>query len=607
MIIKSLSMTNLRSHRLTELNGFEKINFFIGQNYSGKSTILDALCYGLKAVCRGTDEGGRGADKLVSADGNGRPLAKSFTVKVETDLGIIERTGPGDGPRSGVQTAVDGLLNRASGRLVDPRLLVQSTWFFMLTDGAQKMVIQRLTAPVIQRADIVAALGDDFKLIEHAWPDQESRTIDDLDGIEKYVRDQRKAVKKEQDFLRPVDLGTYPEAIRKLSGDEAQALADKIQAKLTDLKAQHRAQAGGPEAERRKLADLTAQVETLKMQAAAAPAATLEELDQDILSTNKELEARRQELGKLAVGGVDEAKARLAKLKSAGAKCGECGRLLDEKHKAKIKSDLEKQIAAGEASQAKAAELERTIRKLSAWLDDRQQAKVNLAVAIRAHKAASESLAGAVAARDKQAGVVEALVPAEDGLEGRIKTGEDRLVEIRTYLQSRRLYERQLGQVETVGAKVAMLERLCDALGPKGKVRTEIAAAGGVDFAAAVNEVAVPLGLNVTIEPEPFRILARGRDASLLSTSQQLRLGFALQLAIARITGLGFVCVDNLDWVDKAGRATISKIVRDIPEQVFVCATLAMPDAEYKAPTLPGWGFYLVSGDGDTSSVRRVG
>src|SRR6185503_17432849 len=104
------------------------------------------------------------------------------------------------------------------------RLLVQSTWFFQLTDGAQKMVIQRLTAPVIQRADIVAALGDDFKLIEHAWPDQESRTIDDLDGIEKYVRDQRKAVKKEQDFLRPVDLGTYPEAIRKLTADEAQAL-----------------------------------------------------------------------------------------------------------------------------------------------------------------------------------------------------------------------------------------------------------------------------------------------------------------------------------------------------------------------------------------------
>jgi len=71
----------------------------VGQNYSGKSTILDAICYALKGVCRGTDEGGRGADKLVSADGNGRPLAKSFTVKLETDLGIIERTGPGDGPR----------------------------------------------------------------------------------------------------------------------------------------------------------------------------------------------------------------------------------------------------------------------------------------------------------------------------------------------------------------------------------------------------------------------------------------------------------------------------------------------------------------------------
>lgn len=607
MIIKSLSITNLRSHHHTELTGFEKVAMFVGQNYSGKSTILDALCYALKGVCRGTDEGGRGADRLVSADGNGRPLAKSFTVKVETDVGIIERTGPGDGPRSAVQTAVDGLLSRGSARLVDPRLLIQSTWFFELTAGAQKAVIQRLTAPEIRREDVAAAVGEDFKAIDYLWPDQEARTLNDLDEIEKYVRDQRKAVKKEADFLRPVDLGTYPEDIRKLTAEAAQGLADKIHAKLTALKDQHRQQTSGPEQERRKLADLDQQVETLKMQA-TAPTGTVEEIDQDIAGTEKEIEKRRKEFDVLPTSArVDEAKAELVELRASTGKCKTCGRLLDAKHKAKIQATLETEIKSAEMSSTRAADLRREITKLTNWLDDRRQARADLTAALKAHKNAVESLGAAMATRDGQAKVVEALQPAEEGLEARIKTGEDRLVDIRTYLQTRRLYERQLAQVGTVTAKVEMLERLCEVFGPKGKVRTGIASVGGVDFAAAVNEVARPLGLNIEIEPEPFRILARGRDASLLSTSQQLRLGFAMQIIIARMTGLGFVCVDNLDWIDKAGRATISRAVRDIPEQVFVCATLAMPDHDYKAPTLPGWGFYLVTGDGDSSKVARVG
>jgi DNA repair exonuclease SbcCD ATPase subunit len=610
MVIKSLSITNLRSHRLTELNGFEKVVMLVGQNYSGKSTVLDALCYGLRGVCRGTDEGGRNADRLVSADGNGRPLAKTFTVKVETDAGIIERTGPGDGPRSAVQTAVDGLLGRVSTRLVDPRLLIQSTWFFELTPNEQKVVIQQLTAAEVRRQDVAQAIGHDFAMIEHLWPAElQARPLSDIDEIEKYLREQRRAVKKEADFLRPVDLGTYPEAIRKLTVAQAEELEQKIATKLTALKAQHRQQSAGPEVERRRLADLEAQVEALKMQIASKPVANLHDLDKDIASTEAEIAKRVEEIGRFMNRPQqgEDAAARLEQLRAATGKCWVCDRVLDEKRKAVLRARLEKQLKEAADVQGDITRLNREAQKLKAWVDERRQAKADLSAALKANEGAAERLDAALAAVEKQRAVVKDLQPAEEGLEGRIKTGEDRLVEVRTYLQARRLYERQTAEVATVGGRVATLERLCEAFGPKGAIRTGIASTGGVDFAAAVNEVAGPLGLNVAIEPEPFRILARGRDASLLSTSQQLRLGFAMQIAIARITGLGFVCVDNLDWIDQAGRRTISQAVRAIPEQVFVCATLAMPDQDYKAPTLPGWGFYLVSGDGDSSSVRRVG
>jgi DNA repair exonuclease SbcCD ATPase subunit len=609
LIIKSLSITNLRSHRLTELNGFEKVVMCVGQNYSGKSTILDALCFALKGVCRGTDEAGRNSDRLISADGNGRQLAKSFTVKVETDVGVIERTGPGDGPRSAVQTAVDGLLGRASTRLVDPRLLIQSTWFFELTANEQKAVIQRLTAAEVRRQDVAGALGQDFAAIEALWPAEEaSRSLSDLDEIEKHVREQRRLAKKEADFLRPVDLGSYPEAIRKLTVAQAEDLEQKIGTKLKALKDQARQQSAGPEIERGKLVLLEGAVEALKMQIASQPIASIQDLDKDIASTEAEIAKRREgAVGMPGPSDVVGAKAKLAQLKTATGKCWVCDRLLDEKHKAKIRAKLEGEIASAEKAQAEIVTLQRQVAKLTAWLDDRRQARADLAAALKANEGVAEKMDAALRAVEKQRAVVKALQPAEEGLDARIKTGDERLVEVRTYLQARRLYERQLKQVEVVSARVATMERLCEALGPKGPVRTGIASTGGVDFAAAVNEVAAPLGLNVAIEPEPFRILARGRDASLLSTSQQLRLGFAMQIVIARMTGLGFVCVDNLDWIDQAGRRTISQAVRTIPEQVFVCATLAMPDDQYRAPTLPGWGFYLVAGDGDSSSVRRVG
>jgi DNA repair exonuclease SbcCD ATPase subunit len=609
LIIKSLSITNLRSHHHTELNGFEKVVMCVGQNYSGKSTILDALCYAMKGVCRGTDEAGRNSDRLISADGNGRQLAKSFTVKVETDAGVIERTGPGDGPRSAVQTAVDGLLGRASTRLVDPRLLIQSTWFFELTANEQKAVIERLTAAEVRRTDVANVIGNDFAAIETLWPaEQQARSLADLDEIEKHVREQRRLAKKEADFLRPVDLGIYPESLRSMTVSQAEDLEKKIASKLTALKNQHRQESSGPETERRKLAELEQRVEALKMQGGTGLVTNVEEINKDIASTEAEITKKREEGTRLGnPASADEAKAKLVQLKTATGKCWVCGRLLDEKHKTKIKIELERQIAEVAGAQARGVELQREIKKLVAWAQDRYQARTDLAVAVQANQGAAKEVGRLTELLKAQRMIVADLQPAEAGLEARIKTGDDRLVEVRAYLQTRRLYERQVKEVGIVLARVATMERLCEALGPKGKVRTGVVSVGGVDFAAAVNEVAEPLGLHVAIEPEPFRLLARGRDASLLSTSQQLRLGFAMQIVIARMTGLGFVCVDNLDWIDQAGRRAISQAVRTIPEQVFVCATLAMPDQDYKAPTLPGWGFYLVTGDGDSSNVARVG
>ncbi len=88
MRINAIRIENMRCHRLTELTELGDVNWFVGQNYSGKSTVLDALSYALRGVCRGIDEAGRGSDTLLSTDDEGRPQSRTFRVVLVNATGM---------------------------------------------------------------------------------------------------------------------------------------------------------------------------------------------------------------------------------------------------------------------------------------------------------------------------------------------------------------------------------------------------------------------------------------------------------------------------------------------------------------------------------------
>jgi exonuclease SbcC len=81
-------MENFRNHKYTIIN-LGKINFFIGGNNAGKSSILGGIEWGLTGNCRWTDKAGRGAAELIMQG------EKKATVTLEVEgIGGIVRTMP---------------------------------------------------------------------------------------------------------------------------------------------------------------------------------------------------------------------------------------------------------------------------------------------------------------------------------------------------------------------------------------------------------------------------------------------------------------------------------------------------------------------------------
>lgn len=88
MKINLLHLENFRNHQGTAIE-LDRLNFFLGPNNAGKSSLLAALEWGLTGRCLWTDKGGRGASDLI------RQGEKQATVVLEIEgLGPILRSFP---------------------------------------------------------------------------------------------------------------------------------------------------------------------------------------------------------------------------------------------------------------------------------------------------------------------------------------------------------------------------------------------------------------------------------------------------------------------------------------------------------------------------------
>ena len=119
MKVNRLVIDNFRSHKKTEIN-LDRINFFVGGNNSGKTSILAAIELALTGKCMWTDKAGRGAADLV------RQGEKHAAVVLDVEgLGAVIRSLPPHslqlGRISGVnegQAAIHNFLGAGEDRLL---------------------------------------------------------------------------------------------------------------------------------------------------------------------------------------------------------------------------------------------------------------------------------------------------------------------------------------------------------------------------------------------------------------------------------------------------------------------------------------------------------
>ena len=103
-MIRSLRLANFRLYEALEIAELSPgLNLFAGANWSGKSTILDAIAVGLTGTCRGADSG-RGLDELRR-----RGSKRKWSVEIGWGSASLLRT-EGDGPRSKAHEAIEHAL-----------------------------------------------------------------------------------------------------------------------------------------------------------------------------------------------------------------------------------------------------------------------------------------------------------------------------------------------------------------------------------------------------------------------------------------------------------------------------------------------------------------
>jgi energy-coupling factor transporter ATP-binding protein EcfA2 len=217
MRIDRVTLKHFRSHRDTTLE-LGPLNIVVGPNGAGKSTLVDAICYAFTGTCRGTDEGGRGADSVQTA-GEKEP----GSVSLLTDLGPVERP-LGSGPASAIGKGIAGMAKVRPDAL---RAVFRPGSFLDLPAAEQAGIFASLVAP--------AGIGDLAEAhLKGMMPAPYPETMAALDLLEQQVRDRGRklaAEAKATKALAGVQPDGPPDLLAK-SADELIVEASTLRAKV---------------------------------------------------------------------------------------------------------------------------------------------------------------------------------------------------------------------------------------------------------------------------------------------------------------------------------------------------------------------------------------
>lgn len=562
MNLTYLELKRFRSFTATKIPLGAPRVLIAGLNGSGKSTIRDSIRWALTGHCEGTDAKGAGAEVLIpvgekTADviidvaGIGA-VARSFTEKTGGGFSIFGFTGT-----SQVQQQALYFKLQTTPQFLDA---VLDTAVFLDLNHAEAKAL------VLGLLNVKIPVGDQVF------------TLDEVDQQYKVAFDDRKAAKKS--FAGCV-VPPMPEA--------QMPTIEKILGQLTMLR-----EALG--AARQEAGTVIGRRNALL--AALSQHAVLSEPEEDLTEAIAGAESSLSAIEAEVVPAAEPAKgdpSRVVFLRSRQAAILEhvpsngcvlgfnISCLTPAKQFQMAVGDINAELAKlTPPAQNVATESPLTAaRRHLTLLQTRQQRRE---ATLAANQREQDRLE---AARQELAQLPETAQAEADiaGLEARIRKGEDLLTSARSHWQAVERHQQALEQQQALAADVERLEALVELLGPKGARATALSEAMG-RFQDAVNPYLKPFGWTISFSVEPWQVFANKRPVETYSKSERFRIGIALQMGIAMLSGLKFAVIDELDMLDVGNRKTVSQMLMQAPlDQIIFLGTR---EPSQPLPNVPG-------------------
>lgn len=605
MQLKSIEIKNFRSHRHTKIGDLERINYFLGLNGAGKSSIVDAIGYALCGICRGTDEGGRGADLLLTEGQDD----SQFVINLELTSGNVMRSGPGAGPKSAAQQTINRTLKLSP---MVSRALVDIPHFFLADTAGQKTILEQVLGLEV-RTDLIksACKTEDWEVVKKTVP-MPIETYGDLIAAEKALRAVRTGVKASAPVLPPKpDRTSLMPEMSTLTLGEAKITLGQVRAKLRGLyeeKGRQDAIADVAADKRTKAIEEIAR-QTKSLATLTAELDRIGDLNPAIQATIKDIARLSEEVGAVTPGGSPAASSGaegfITLLEAADNACPVCTREMSakarraaiEKHRAVLEQlDRQPGLMTGKskreelmAAEARFASLELQDDKATAFRADIKR--------ISAHILNLKTQAASTVVEQSPGPTPEVLA--------RIAKGEGVAAQLQGLVLELETHEKAMAAQTAHQTYLESLERLVHVFGPNG-IRLQL-----IDQKVkAFLEQAKAFGLTLRIDLEPFMVYVGGRRVVMLSQTERLRAGLALQIGMAKVAGLKFVVVDQVDALDPLCRAMLEETMEQNADiQFLLFGSLRTPPDRTpwaQMAAIPGpRAFFHVSKTGEVSAVER--
>jgi len=659
MQINKLVLQNYRNHTNTAIE-LDKMNIFLGRNNSGKTAILSAIEWALTGRNLWTDRAGRGAGELVNKGAG----ACQVGLELAGFGGVVRSMPPHSltaGKNRGIQDGQAALYYHLGVDEEILKLALNAGSFAGMAPAEQQAFIFSLCGVSFSPDDIAAAVhqyllkagvgeetaGEAARRAGSLVPQGISCDPAILEGMARRAREMRKETKRELERIRAAlaetELSSLPEGIALAEQEDVKRQLAALEANrdqlLQSLGRRQCAEQSAANARQRaaQLAEEITRLGTGQAELMAKPggidrAALDQQLD---LSRAKllQLDRRAAEITpQLAdLNGRQQGRAMvLERLRRFDGCCplapGSITCSLTPDGVAELISQLERERQEAEAALAQLA-------AQMAWLQTRQQAEKEQSARLQEQLCGLTREEQSLAAdrqviqrlqaeleqvRQEAAEWEEAARQCADGadalarLQQRITRGREILRQLELAGHDRRQAARRQADLAGVQAEYAILDHLVKALGP-GAAGQSLLGGRLAEFTARLNEqlAAFTGGRYQLTWQEDFTpaITADGHTLvlKLLSKSEQLRVGIAFQAAVAKITGLNFLAVDEVDILDQDNRDLLTGTLLealDQFDQILLFCTVGEVNPPH--PGLPGVKMFRVEA-GTVSESGKAG